>query len=255
MLIINNWIGRNGNNVLQVIRAIHYAILNNHNLICFNKHRLFCNTRIELIVNKNNNEKIVDTFFNLKKFDIDDPQPYQMKQYFNKYIKKIFIIEIKPKEDVTDYKTLYIHFRGGDIFSNNPHSAYVQPPLSYYEDIVSKFDSVKLICEDNKNPCINVLLKENRIEYISNTLENDLIMLSNVSNLVIGFGTFGFLLYLMNPYLKNLFIPSYFVDELPVGSWGDSDINVHIIDVPNYIKVGEWKNTKEQRNFMLSYKK
>jgi hypothetical protein len=44
-------------------------------------------------------------------------------------------------------------------------------------------------------------------------------MLANINNLIIGFGTFGFLLYLMNPYLKNLYIPDFFVNELPEGKW------------------------------------
>lgn len=133
-----------------------------------------------------------------------------------------------------------------------PHSSYVQPPYSYYKDIMINYDSTKLVCEDKTNPCIHELLKQNNVEYISNTLEKDLQILSNISNLVIGFGTFGFLLYLMNPYLKNLYIPDFFVHELPRGNWGN-DIIVHVIHLPNYIKVGDWKNSVEQREFMLKY--
>lgn len=33
MLIINKWFGRNRNNILQIIRAIHFSILNNHKII------------------------------------------------------------------------------------------------------------------------------------------------------------------------------------------------------------------------------
>ena len=43
-----------------------------------------------------------------------------------------------------------------------------------------------------------------------------------------------------------------FLKELPQGEWGD--IRLNVIDLPNYIKCGEWKNTKEQRNIMISYK-
>ena len=56
----------------------------------------------------------------------------------------------------------------------------------------------------------------------------------------------------MNQYLKNLYIPDFFVNELPRGNWGN-DINVNIIELPNYIKVGEWKNSEEQRKMMLDY--
>ena len=251
MLTIGVWTGRAGNNILQLIRAIHYAIINNHHIINFKPHSLLTSNIITLEnIENSNKSQIKDTFFSLKKYNIIDPEPYVMKEYFQKYIKPIF--KIKSNIILDDDKIIHIHFRGGDIFSSNPHKAYVQPPLSYYKNIINDYDSSKLVCEDKKNPCINELLKQENVEYISNTLEKDLFILSNVSNLIIGFGTFGFLLYLMNPHLKNLFVPDFFVNELPKGEWGN-DINVHIIDLPNYIKVGEWKNTIEQRKLMLEY--
>jgi len=146
---------------------------------------------------------------------------------------------------------IYIHFRGSDIFSSNPHKAYVQPPLYYYKQIINNYNNINLVCEDNKNPCINELLKLNNIKYISNKLQDDLSILSNISNLVIGFGTFGFLLYLMNPNLKKLYIPDYFINELPKGKWGNIELNV--IELPNYIKVGDWNYNDKQRNLMLNY--
>jgi hypothetical protein len=252
MLIINYWKGRTGNNILQIIRAIHYAIVHNHDSIRFEPHSLLNKCEIIVELDNSNNEKIIDTFFSLKKYNIIDPEPYIMKDYFQKYIISIFKIQVDTTLIKNNDKTIYIHFRGGDIFSSNPHSAYVQPPLSYYKNIINDYDSIKLVCEDKKNPCINLLLKQENVEYISNTLEKDLSTLSNVSNLIIGFGTFSFLLYLMNTNLKNLFIPDFFVNELPKGEWGN-DINVHIIDFPNYIKVGEWKNTNEQRKTILEY--
>ena len=258
MLIINKWVGRTGNIILQIIRAIHYARINNHNSIILEPHRMLTSKCIKLENIENNNSKlqIKDNFFSLKKYDIIDPEPYIMKEYFQKYIKPIFKIQTETDNIETDndldYNKIYIHFRGGDIFANNPHKAYVQPPLSYYKNIIKDFNKTILVSEDKKNPCINELLKQENIEYTSNTLEKDLSILSNVSNLVIGFGTFGFLLYLMNPRLKNLYIPKFFVDELPKGEWGN-DIKVHVINLPNYIKVGEWKFNEEQRKLMIEY--
>ena len=253
MLIIQSWSGRTGNNILQIIRAIHYAIINSHNSIQFQQHSLLTSNIITLENIENiNKSQISDTFFSLKKYNIIDPEPYIMKEYFQKYIKPIFKIQTENNNDVTNDKIIHIHFRGGDIFLSNPHKAYVQPPLSYYKNITKEYDNTILVCEDKKNPCINEILKQENVEYISNTLEKDLSILSNVSNLVIGFGTFGFLLYLMNPYLKNLYIPDFFVNELPKGSWGN-DIKVRIIELPNYIKVGDWKNNVEQRKMMLEY--
>lgn len=251
MIIINSWYGRTANNILQLIRAVHYAVLNNHNCIKMNKHYLFNSTEIKLNYENNNNKLIIsDDFFNLKKFNILDPEPYKMKEYFQKFIK--YILKIEYKNKINNNNELYIHFRGGDIFSNSPHKAYVQPPLSYYKNIINEYDYINLVCEDKSNPCINELLKLKNVKYFSNILEKDLSILSNVSNLVIGFTTFGFLLYLMNNNLKNLYIPKYFINELPQGSWGN-DIRVHIINLPNYIKVGEWKFNEEQRKLMIEY--
>lgn len=251
MLIINSWTGRSGNSILQIIRAIHYAILNNHHIIHFQKHILLNSNKIVLHNERNyNNKNISSTFFYLQEFNISDPEPYIMKEYFQKYVKPIF--KIQNNVDTIHDNSLYIHFRGGDIFSSCPHKAYVQPPLTYYKNTIQNYDIVKLVCEDKSNPCINELLKHKNIEYISNTLENDLYTLSNAYNLVIGFGTFGFLLYLMNPKLENLYIPDFFANELPKGNWGNN-IKVHIVNLPNYIKVGEWKNSDEQRKMMLEY--
>ena len=83
-------------------------------------------------------------------------------------------------------------------------------------------------------------------------MKEDLEILLNAHHLVIGFGTFGFLLYLANPNIKNLYIPQYVLDELPKGNWGNN-IKLHVIDLPNYIKVGEWKFSDAQRKLMLEY--
>ena len=251
MLIINYWYGRLGNNILQIIRCIHFAKLKGHSIIKFNNHSLLTQNYIELKTNKMDNKtQVNDIFFSLKKYNINDPEPYLMKEYFQKYIKQIFKICVNVNYDVND-NDVYIHFRGGDIFAN-PHNAYVQPPLSYYKDIINHYDSAKLVCEDKSNPCINELLKLNNIEYISDTLEKDLTTLLHASNLIIGFGTFGFLIYLMNSNLKNIYLPDFFYNELPRGHWGDN-INVHIIKLPNYIQVGEWENTPQQRKLMIEY--
>ena len=66
MLIINSWFGRTGNNILQLIRAIHYAILNNHNIIIFENHNLLLSNKIKLQnIEYENKSQINDTFFNL----------------------------------------------------------------------------------------------------------------------------------------------------------------------------------------------
>jgi hypothetical protein len=178
-----------------------------------------------------------------------------MKDIFQEYIKPIFRINKRYRDNPKS--KLYIHFRGRDIFGANPHKAYVQPPLEYYTNIIKNYKEVVLVCQDKRNPCVNELLNMNSnelsVRYASNTLDVDLTLLNSAENLVVGFGTFGFLLYMMNSGLEHLYIPNYWAEEMPQGSWGHHPV-IHKIYLPNYIKVGEWRNTPEQRQFMLNYK-
>jgi len=104
MLIINSWFGRLGNNILQIINAIHYAINDNHNKIIFNKHHLLTKNSIIFENIQNINEEVIkDTFWNLKSSNSKQLEPYIMKEYFQKYIKPIFKIQ-KEKNTHIDYK-------------------------------------------------------------------------------------------------------------------------------------------------------
>ena len=45
-------------------------------------------------------------------------------------------------------------------------------------------------------------------------------------------------------------MPKYVYEEMPKG---DYDIELELIELPNYIKCGEWKNTIKQKEIMLNY--
>lgn len=250
MLVINKWYGRLGNNMLQILRAIYYAHIHGHNLIKFPQHPLLEDVKINLTEENDSAKTISSTFFYLKDFQMVDPEPYVLREYFQKHVASIF--KIKPSK--VDTSTLYFHIRGGDCFSHRPHELYVQPPLQYYKQVIEKsnYKKIILVCEDSKNPCIEKLLLLKDVTYTSNHIEKDLTILASVSELGIGFGTFGLLLYFMNPRLKKLYIPKYVNDFFITGSnWGD--VEVCVVDLPNYIKPGEWKNTIEQRDLMMNW--
>lgn len=258
MLYIEHWSGRLGNNILQLLIAIHYACVNNYNVIKFNKHNLLSKCYIYMNnkdINNNNNNKdnniIKDTFTCFIKFNILNPEPYTMKAYFQKYITPIFKIN-NDIDDITSNDSLYLHIRSGDLFNKYPHPKYVPPPISYYTNIITNYKKTFIISEST-SIYNEILLKNDNIEYIGKNLYEDLIIFANAENIAIGVGTFGLLFYFMNIKLKNLYIPKYSSDNwLPGDNWGDN-INVYIIDLPNYIKLGEWKNTPEQLKLMLTY--
>jgi hypothetical protein len=247
--IINNWVGRLGNNILQLIRCIHFCLINNHNLIKFNNHNILNKNYIELDNKINNLSIIHDDFFSLKKFNIKDPEPYIMKKYYNKYIKNIVKIDTENIEkNNTD---LFIHIRSGDTFTIPPPPYYVPPPLIYYNTLLNIYNKIHLIYEDDINPCVNELKKNEKVISYNLNLEETIKNLCKSENLAIGFGTFGLLIYFMNIHIKKIYMPKYVYEEMPKGNWG---IEIVLVDLPEYIKCGEWKCNKEQINMILNYK-
>ena len=134
-----------------------------------------------------------------------------------KYIYPLF--NITPQ--ILDENDLVIHIRSGDIF-NQCHYAYIQPPLSFYIEVISskKWNNIYILTEKNNNPCIQVL----KDKYPA-------IITFNTSNNRTGGNGFGFkhdLQYLLGSYnyvpcqsslcpliiqlsktIQNIYIPSY----------------------------------------------
>lgn len=77
-------------------------------------------------------------------------------------------------------KDLYIHIRSNDIFNINPQFPYAQPPLCFYEKILSnfKYNRVYIIASDTSNPVILKLInKYHNVIYKVNNLKIDISLL------------------------------------------------------------------------------
>ncbi len=250
MLVITNWNGRLGNNIMQIIRAIHYAKINFHSEINFPDTKYLRRNKLYINIEKANAIIIRNDFFYLNKLGLEDPCPEQMKKYFIEFVKPMLIVNAIE----TLNNTLHIHIRSGDTFSNNPHGKYLPPPLIYYKTIIESqdWDDIKVVFEDNINPCVIALKNSNykNIELISDSLQKDLSILGSSKNLVVGPGTFGLLAYFLSEELESLYIPRYVLNEMPKGEWG---VKLNIVELPNYIKCGEWRNTAEQSKILVNY--
>lgn len=245
--VINQWTGRNGNNVLQIVRCIHYAESFGYKRVLIPKHNFFTNTEIKIYHNFTNvNDVKRGNFFSLKEYGIDDPSPKRMREIAQKYIVPILSFNLPEKTDNKDI--LGIHIRSGDIFSNNPHSAYVPCPLKFYNIALSKYKEGYIVYEDTRNPCVNALIKEHKSQ--SKDVVTDIKTLCSFRNICIGFGTFGFMIYLLSKCVECVWLPDYVVGELPLGKW---ECKVNVINLPGYIKVKEWRNSVEQRQLILNY--
>ena len=248
--------GNLGNFIVKLSNAIKIALFYNYNVIVPN--HPYINTTYIVINNNVNldNEKITDPngfFYKTKIKNIDMILFKKNTLKTVEILKSCFAIKNEVQLDNND---LLIHIRSSDIFGVNPHPSYLTPPLSYYVNIINKnnFNEIYLIAEDRINPCINKLLElYPKIKFKIQSLEEDVKLILGAKNVVMGFGTFIPSLLLVSDNIKKLYKPSYMNnDELDILN---RIIKVFNIELSVYkTRMTPWKNTLEQRKFMLTYK-
>lgn len=249
-VVITNWTGRLGNNIIQILQAIHYAIHHHHKFILIPKHSFLIHQHIQLPFDKNSNI-VKNQFFNRTKIPNFPPiNLHKMKQYFMQYCRHL----LPPKlQNIPFNNSICIHIRSGDTFSSNPHPAYLPPPISFYLESIKKSQNkqIVIVYEDNKNPSVNKLKQLlPQAKFQSSSLIDDIYTLCQSQHLAFGPGTFGLLIYFISPHIQHLYTPDFnqYSDLVPF----HSETTLHSIPIHNYIKNGEWKNTSQQQLLILN---
>jgi len=247
-VVITEWYGRCGNNIIQIIRATHYAYQYKHHSVILPKHPLFIKQIITLPHPKNNTI-VHNIFFDIHKIP-NYPYPltlHTMKELFQTYCISILPTQLQHIKPDTS-STISIHIRSGDTFSSNPHPAYLPPPISFYLKSIqsSQNKNIIIVYEDDRNPVVKKIQQLiPHAKFQSSSLIDDIYTLAQSQHLAFGPGTFGLMIYFISPHIKHLYTPDYntYKHLLPF----HKDTTLHIIPIHNYIKNGEWKNTPQQR--------
>ena len=105
---------------------------------------------------------------------------------------------------------LYLHLRGGDIFSTFVHYLYAQPPCSYYLDAIKLDDAreAELVSEDSANPCFQ-LLKERGLRHVRGGVAWDFARLVYARRLVVSSSSFCRAAVALSPVAKQLYTFNY----------------------------------------------
>ena len=240
MIILNKFNNRLGNNINQLSNLIDIALYYKHNIKFNVNHNLFDLCKITNYFKKyKNDKKITDknNFFYTNKLNYPIYIYETNAKERNKILKDAFLIK---NIDKLNENYLIIHIRSGDIFRKNPHSNYVPPPLSYYMNQINikNYEKIIIVSEDTINPVVNKLLQlyKNAI-YNKNTLEKDIKIILGATNVVFSVGTFVPSLLKMSNNIKYVY--------------GKDCNNNELKDY--YKKMKPWKNTHEQRNYILTY--
>lgn len=254
---INQWYGRLGNNIQQISNSIYYCAKNKANFYC-PPHPLIN----QFSINFGEDKDISSRFYFFDTYPIGEKKDFECDSYELNYLRREICLKfilpnlkINLKESLPE-DTLVIHIRSGDIFISNPHRLYVQNPLYFYNNIIKNFEKVLIVSESDKNNPIIDKLKENKnVFFQSKSIEEDFSTLLAAKNLATsGVSTFSCAAALCSKEIKNLYCSNiYLTEHLNPSMLYNTHVNIHMHHLKNYIKIGEWKNTVEQRNFMLNY--
>jgi hypothetical protein len=252
---IDNWYGRFGNNILQLVYSIVIAIDKKYNKIVFPRHAYF--NKQEIIINDEHileSHKLTGCFYPFNHKDKPKFKFSRIKYIFKKYIEEILIFK-RQDVNITD-QDIVLHIRSGDIFQFDAFG-YLQPPVYFYKTVLNDYSAKRIIVsEDCLNPCINWLIQNENCKRVQNSnLINDINIIINAHNVCFGFGTFGIFMLLMNDKAQNVYFPDYSYNKI-INSWNvefDSDFKVHVIELPDYIENGKWFRTKENLATMINY--
>ena len=168
-----------------------------------------------------------------------------------------------PKRE-THRNDLYIHIRSGDIFVRSINSFYAQPPLCFYEKIITnyKFRKIFIVSENKNNPVIDLLLfKYPRIQYVHNDdLRVDISYLLNAFNLVSSTSSFSTALVNLSKNLKILFEYDIILESekklffhYDYQKYEKKYIRIQMKPSDNYkSKMLPWNSTEKQKHAMIN---
>ena len=134
---------------------------------------------------------------------------------------------------------------------------YVPNPLDFYRQLLDSFDKALVVTEpDEYNPVVEELKRHSKVTVQSLSVAEDFATLMGAKNVASsGVGTFAVAAALCSQRIERFYCTNVSISEhlnwhMLVGN----EVEVHCMDLDNYIKPGEWRNTDEQRQFILDYK-
>lgn len=254
------WNNRHGNHLISFINLINFAFYDgNAKSVIVPDHPLFTFTKVNLEKKTQicHSDEVVDVTRRInpcgKLITLE-----LMKEICDKYVTFKHNIPNESKYDIC------MHIRDGDIFTNLIHFEYVQPPFDYYYQTI-KSNPTKKICilyPNGNSPIIPKLKKiisdENitNVEFQSGKLHDDIITMASSKMLLWSFSSFCIIPYMFSKTLKKVVMPESIIKRKRGRPWFSlkEKSEILVVNLPEYILVGYWKNTEQQIEKILNYK-
>lgn len=267
---ISHWSGRLGNNIQQVSNAILLSELAKNTFEQNLDHEIINKFTIKFGDNQDSGRGRFycwEPLVNCERGFLEGGNEIGIsKDYVYENIRRICLQYVFPNLKLPPQKiigedTIVMHLRSGDNYHRifDPPTNYVPNPLIYYLNLIDSFEKCILITEgDKENPIIHELMKIDKVEIQSSDVASDFSTLMCAKNLALsGVGTFAMAAALCSNNIKNLYTTDLLLTEhLNYSMLFDTDVKVHVMELKNYLPVFpcSWKNTEEQRKFILDYR-
>lgn len=267
---VSHWSGRLGNNIQQVANCLMLAEYCNHAIYQNLEHDIIRQFSLSF---GDEQPSASGRFFSWQPLvhcekgifegenEIGISKEYvhtNMRRVCRDYISKI--LRLPEKKSIGD-NTIVMHLRSGDNYHRvfDPPTNYIPNPLIFYLNLIESFDKCILITEpDRENPIVHELMKISKVQIQSSTIEDDFATLMSAKNVALsGVGTFAIAAALCSHQIENLYTTDLLLTEhLNYSMLFNTEVIVNVMELKNYLPVFpcSWKNTKEQRKFILEYK-
>ena len=249
MITINPY-GRAGNQVMQTINAVAWAMANGGYLRTNRIEPVLAATHLgfgEAV----NGDKESDFYVN----DVPDSLTHDMRR---EVAQKYLSHSLLPRVYHAPEDMLTIHLRSGDtIWNNVNHQSMVQPPMAFYRRVIEDggFQSIGIICEDNRHPLLSVLAKMDGVCSVvcGGDPANDYAALCGATNLVPAYSTFSTSASFFAPRLQTMWLPDtnifqYKGKHIALPTF--CDVRKYRLD--GYTAPETWRASPEQLDLMVN---
>ena len=270
-IVIKNWFHRFGDNVFQIIRAIHVGIYLNKRMLDFPKHFLFKNTEIQLLPTGSPGQikGQFDNFKSTKCGHIEQNILNTCSVINHDRIEPLlkYILNIKSNDYFSE-NDLCIYMRSGDLFGSkctnitgrggtetSIESIYnrVQPPLDFYKKVIEsrRWGKIRIVCEDTNNPNVNELLKlYPEVVYKKSSISEDIETILSATNITYYNGNFLDALYIFSNTLKRF----YCFGKKFTNQYKSGYECIYYSANDYYEQMGPWMISKSQLKLMTTFK-
>jgi len=269
---VSHWSGRLGNNIQQVANCIMFAEQRNDSFVQHLDHSIIDKFNLDFGSEKDSQQYsgrfyCWEPLVHCEKGVFEGENEIGIsKEHVYKNIRRVCKERIAPhlklpESEIIENDTIVMHLRSGDNYHRifDPPTNYIPNPLIYYLNLIDSFDKCILITEpDRENPIIHELMKIDKVQIQSSTVEEDFATLMNAKNVALsGVGTFAMAAAMCSHNIKNLYTTDLLLTEhLNYSMLFNTEVKVHVMELENYLPVFpcSWKNTEEQRKFILEYR-